>query len=214
MPWEFDPDVACATIVDFISDKVGDELGVLVTPQGSQTTIPAVYLTNQNIPEPTLPFITVDLLTSNDRFGHTLNSGLISAEEAGDEDPDDDTYYLYKDVYLEYTIRLRCEGDGGHKILRKIRNLLLFEDAINTIEEGCYSSIQYIQPVRRVPELFNTNFREINTTDLVLNTVDRYIDYSSTVFDTINYSSTLKETVDDTTPLTSEGSVSSTDTDS
>lgn len=207
MTWEFDPDVACATIVDLITDYVGDDLGTMITPQGVSTTTPAVFSTNQDIPEPNLPFISVDFLSSSDRFGAELYGGVLESE---DPDTGETGYYVYKDIYLEYIVRIRCEGDGGHKILRQLRNMLLFDDARSTMEESCESAIQYIAPVRRVSAFLDTNYREINTTDLTFNTVDRYIDYSSEVVDGIEINSSLATSDEDTDAITSDQSVDTT----
>lgn len=207
MALTFEPDVAVAAIVDLITDCVGSELGTMITPQGESTDTPAVFSTNQDIPEPILPFISVDFLSSSDRFGAELYGGVVESEHP---DTGEDSYYVYKDVYLEYIVRIRCEGADGHRILRKLRNMLLFDSARTTMEESCESAIQYIAPVRRVSAFLDTNYREINTTDLTFNTVDRYIDYDSEVIDGIEISSSLAISDEDTDAITSDQSVDTT----
>ena len=199
MDYVFDADTCIDTIVSIIKDNVGDELGFLITPSGEITTEPAVFVANQNIPEPQLTFISVDFLASNDRFGHTLDAGVIEEEdEAGDP-----IFYPYRDTYIEYLVRIRCEGEGGQRILRKIRNVFLLDVTRTTLEDNCWSTVQLINTITSLPSLIETNYRDISTLDITFNTFDRYIDRSSTVIDTIDITGALAENVDDTSPLDS-----------
>ena len=203
MAWEFDPDTCTSTLVSIISDYVGDKLSTLTTPSGVATTTPSVYVANQNIPEPALPFITVDFLYSDDNNGATFETGIV-----GVTDDDDNTeYYPYTDVYLEYSVNIKCEGEDSHKIIREVRNIFHLDEVREALSEGCYSTVQMLGQVKRVPDIIDTNYREISSTMFTFNTIDRYVDTSGTYIETVVYEGNLSSDEEGTNSLVVSGTV-------
>lgn len=203
----FDEVAVQQALVGIIVDMVGDKLGFLVAPDGTVTDQPACYISQQHIPEATLPFISIDFLSSSDSEGHLLGSGHVEMEDP--LDPPNLADYPYYDTYLHYLINARCEGDGSGKILREVRQKLLWPSFRQRINTEMFSSTQLISPVTKQSDVLETEYREIYSTMLKFDTVDRIVDYSSGVFSTINYSGDLfrDDEGEDPTPLPFTGTV-------
>lgn len=205
----FDEIAVQQALVNIIVDMVGDKLGFLIAPDGSVTDQPACYISQQHVPEAQLPFISLDFLSSSDSEGFLLGAGHVEMEDP--LDPPNVADYPYYDTYLHYLINARCEGDGSGKILREVRQKLLFPSYRARINNEMFSSTQLISPVIKQSDVLETEYREAYSTMMNFDTVDRIIDYSSGVFSTINYEGDLFRDDDgeDPTPLDFTGSVTS-----
>ena len=205
----FDEVAVQQALVGIIVDMVGDKLGFLVAPDGTVTDQPACYISQQDVPEATLPFISIDFLSDNNNEGFLLGSGWVEMEDP--LDPPNVADYPFYDTYLHYLINARCEGDGSGKILREVRQKLLWPSFRQRINAEMFSSTQLISPLTKQSDVLETEYREIYSTMLKFDTVDRIVDYSSGVFSTINYEGDLfrDDEGEDPTPLQFDGTVTS-----
>lgn len=204
----FDQIEAQKGVVRVLTEMVGSKMGKLVAPDGTVTEYPAIYLSDQNIPEATLPLLEVSFISDNDGDGFLLDSGVVEVENPND--PLEPFFYPYYDNYLNYTLMLTCAGDDSGSIIRDVRKKFLNQYFRDKLKVESNSGITLVTPISRNPELLSTEYREQHTMLLNLVTVDRYIDDSDNtgVFDTIIYEGELYKDRNETdTPIPVNGTV-------
>lgn len=187
-------------LVRVLTQMVGDQLGSMVTPGGTVTTTPAVFIAPlNNLPEPTLPFIELNYLQDNDNDGFLFDSGVVEVEDPSD--PPNLISVPYYDTHLRYTIMLGCEGDGATKILREISKKMLVPSYRDLVHQEMNSGIDLITTNNRNPQLLDTQFREQGTMVLTFTTIDRLIDYDGAIFEEVSYEGGLAKNPEDENPL-------------
>lgn len=215
MAWTFDHEIFINQLIETLDDMVGDQLSFLLDPvTGIPTTLRSIVPDLQGAPQPPLPFIEVRYEGSNDNAGFLLDQGLVEVEDP--EDPPNLIWAPYWDKYTQFGVTIRCEGLRSQQILQDVRRKFLLErfrsqlrgtDPTTTYK--VFSSIELINSIQRTPDLLDTEYRDVGSFLLKLNTVDRLIDIETGCFDTINYESNYKKGINDPNTLTSSGSVTS-----
>ena len=207
MGWDFDPDVVIDSLINIIDQQVGYRLSYLPLPDGTPSTMRSIIPDLQGGSEPPLPFIELSYEGSTDSSGFLYDTGTIEVEDP--LNPPDLICAPYWDTQLNFGITLTCSGDKAQSILQEIRKKFLPYNYRNELHETGFSSIELITPIRRVPDLLDTEYREVATCLLKLSTIDRLIDPSAGTFDTINYESTYRVDEEDPNPIIHTGSVTS-----
>lgn len=171
-------------MVRVLTDMVGDYMGKLITPNGTETTHPAIYLTSQaKFPQATLPLLQVSYEQINDEDGRLLDKGLL---EVADPVKEGEILNLpYTSTHMYYTVMLTCQGRGSANILEKIRGLLRFDSWRNKIHSEMNSGIFMQTRISRNPQLISTEWRDQHTMLMTFSTVSTHIDYSGVWFNVI-----------------------------
>lgn len=193
-------------IVRWLTPIVGNMMGNMVLKDGTVTTTPAIYIAPLlDYPEPTLPLLEVSFEQDDNNQGHILSRGIVDVPDPAD--PTNTLSVPYYDTYINYSIRLLCEGTNSQNILRKVRNSFNVQALIDEFHNQTHSGVNKIGGIRRSPRLITVEFRESSMLTLRLSTVDRYIDYDGSFFSEITYEGELKDDPDDTDPLPIDNTV-------
>jgi hypothetical protein len=207
MGWNFDPDVVIDSLINILDQQVGYRLSFLPLPDGNPSTMRSIIPDLQGGDEPPLPFIVLSYEGSDDSNGFLFDSGTIEVEDP--LNPPNMICAPYWDTSINFGITLTCSGLNAQSILQEVRKKFLPYNYRQELNETGFSSIELITPIRRVPDLLDTEYREVATCLLKFNTIDRLIDTNAGTFDTINYESTYRIDEDDPNPIITEGSVTS-----
>lgn len=193
--WTFDDDEAAQGFVRVLTSVISDDVGVLIDPSGNETTVPAIYITNQeNFPEATLPFVQLTFISDSDEDWFEIDSGLL--EIANEEDPESPTYQKYHDTYLTYNILVTVQGDNSGNIIRKIRNCFLWDSVKTAVHTEMNSSLQLMSRIDYTPQFIQTGWRQQYTMVANFSTISRTLEPETSVFDTVNITDHLQEDID------------------
>lgn len=222
----FDELAACSGLVKTLKTFLADDVGVMVTPDGVETTIPAIYIGGGQVPEATFPRVLVQYQGSSG--GHTFQKGWVSVE-----DPDDAPNTIdvpYYDQYLTYLITVTVQSGAmdevlesyaqetelatprqrvsSEKICRKIRNNLQVESVREYLHTNMNSAVRYDNlSISPTFPLDGTQIQNNSVITMTFDTIDREYDLSGGVFDTIVYDGEVFRNEEDPSPIDISGSV-------
>lgn len=199
MAWDLDQDVVVEKFILLLDEMVGSRLSFLKDDEGVDTTLRSIIKANDGAAEPPLPFITLNYEGDNNNDGFLLET---SVEEVANLDG---TFQHNSDILTYYGLTIRCEGEQSASILKEIRKKFLLEryradlrSDDDTKTPLIYSTLSLISPVRRIPDLLDTGYREVNSMLLSLSTIDRVIENIGVV-ETLEYAGTIQR-INDTDP--------------
>lgn len=144
--------------VQVLSPLLADDLGVMINPDtGEETTIPAIYLADNVIPESTLPRIVLTYQGSQNGY---LTNKVAYEEDNPDydsEDPDspEKLYFIRRDNHLEWSMTFTAQSGSvsevlqdnrlsANALLRKVRVLLQRESVRNALHDLIECGLDFI----------------------------------------------------------------------
>ena len=148
----FNEIVTMSGFVQVLSPLLADDLGVMINPEtGEETTTPAIYLADNEVPESTLPRIVLTYQGSQNGF---MTNKVAYEEDNPDYDPQDPEsqeklYFIRRENHIEWGMTLTAESGSvtevltgnrlsANALLRKVRNLL----QRNSVREELHTLIE------------------------------------------------------------------------
>lgn len=201
---EFDNIEAQKGFVRVLQPLIDDLLARLKFKDSSgnwvSTTQPAIYLGYPNEIEPDYPRVHI---TFNGDSDTTISSYESGTEEI--EDPNDPPNLItvpFRRSYIDYVISITCDAGGkdlvnrgdrpsASKVLRRVRDSLLFEHVLATVHSEMNSTVRFINPITPIYDLEQTSYHDSAVMRLTFSSTSTVYDLNGGCFDTIEETGTL-----------------------
>lgn len=167
---EFDEISVMRGFVETIAPLLTDKLGVLKSPDGTESTEPAIYLGGNFVPESTLPRVIVNYQGSDPTFVTHVETSIEDNPDydENDEESQEFLYYITRYYHTNYILSLTADSgdtkevlmgnrDSAAKILREIRKYLQRQSVRTSIHENMLSGVDSVMPETPVRSLDGTS---------------------------------------------------------
>ena len=196
------------SLVQILSPLLSDDLGVLINPDtGVETTVPAIYLSNNVVPESTFPRVVISWNGFNEQF--------VTSHRTYE---DEGVVYIERNYHTSYSIsiavnsgsvseQLQANRKSSTYIANKIAKLLKRESIRKQVNSIMNSGIEDIWSVATQTDLDGITILGSSVFTLTFYTNVKDLEEVDGYIETVDHSGVLAKDVEDPNPIIITGSV-------